>query len=447
MKKTSLYGGASIASLFSAGLTGPMLLERKDASDTPTPEIKKALDGLMETNKKFQDSVTAELKELREKGVTDPITAAAVKRLNDQLDLQQKHIDALRLKEARPMIRGADGEKREATEVELKHRAAVHDYIRKGNSAGYEAEELKALSVGSDPEGGYTVTPEMDRQISRVVSEVSAIRSVANVVSIGSSAYKRLINVGGTDSGWVGESESRPQTNNAMLRERTYPTMEIYANPAITQTLLDDSNFDVEAWLADEVQIEFAEEEGSAFIMGDGVAKPRGFIGGYTPVANTSFTEAGGSPGYVFTGVNGAFKSAAAGDGENNIIDLIYALKAPYRSNARLVTNRATLALVRKMRDANGLSFWSPSLQAGQPSTVLGYPVLEAEDMPVPATDSFSMAFGDFNRGYQVVDRLSTRILRDPYTAKPFVLFYTTKRVGGGIRMAEAIKLLKFGTS
>ena len=177
--------------------------------------------------------------------------------------------------------------------------------------------------------------------------------------------------------------------------------------------------------------------------MGDGVAKPRGFIGGYTPVINSGFTEAGGAPGYVKTGAAADFLSVADGDEENNLIDLITALKTAYRSNARFVMNRSTVGKVRKFRDADGRAFWQQSTVAGQPSTLLGYPVVEAEDMPDVAANAFPVAFGDFNRGYQIVDRFGTRILRDPYTAKPFVLFYTTKRVGGGIRMAEAIKLLK----
>jgi HK97 family phage major capsid protein len=220
--------------------------------------------------------------------------------------------------------------------------------------------------------------------------------------------------------------------------------MELYANPSATQTILDDAFFDVEAWVADEVQITFAEQEGAAFIMGDGVAKPRGFIGGYTPVADAGFTEAGGAPGFIKTGANGAFLTTNPGDGMANLVDLITALKTAYRSGARFVMNRATVGIVRKMRDADGQFLWQQSTQVGQPSTLLGYPVLEAEDMPDLAADAFAVAFGDFNRGYQIVDRMGTRILRDPYSAKPFVQFYTTKRVGGGIRMAEAIKLLKF---
>jgi HK97 family phage major capsid protein len=447
------YGNrASLAALAAAGITGPGLaLETKDAGGNgggeggnAGPEVKAALEELGRTAKEHRDAVDAEIKAIKEKGSADPLLVERVGKLDTALTDMGKKLDALRLADARPETRDAYGEKRAMTDAEVKFRDAARSYMRKGDEGGYDLAEVKALTAGTDPDGGFMITPEMDRNISRIVSEASPIRSVANVVSIQTSAYKRLINVGGTGSGWVGETSARPQTDTASLRERTYPVMELYANPAVTQTLLDDAMFNVEAWLADEVQIEFAEQEGAAFIMGDGVSKPRGFIGGYAPVADAAFSEAVGAPGFIKTGANGAFLSTSDGDEENNLIDLVTALKASYRSNARFVMNRATVGMVRKFRDADGRSFWNQSTVAGQPSTLLGYPVLEAEDMPAVEADSFSVAFGDFNRGYQIVDRFGTRILRDPYTAKPFVLFYTTKRVGGGIRMAEAIKLLKF---
>lgn len=435
----------TLAALQAGGITGPML-ERKDASGEGgdgITEVKDALNDLQRTAKEHREAVDAELKALKEKGAVDPVLTERVEKLDNALSDMGKKLDALRLKERRPETEGPDGSKREMTETELKHREAALKFIRKGDASGYEAEELKSLSAGTDPDGGYMITPDMDRTISRVVSEVSPIRSIANVVTTSTSVLKRLVNVGGTGSGWVGETEARPQTDTASLRERSYPVMELYAMPAATQTLLDDAAFNVEAWLADEVQIEFAEQEGATFVAGDGIAKPRGFVGGYTPVINTSFTEAGGAPGYVKTGAAADFLSTADGDEENNLIDLITALKTAYRANARFVMNRATVGKVRKFRDANGQGFWQQSMALGQPSTLVGYPVLEAEDMEDVAANAFPVAFGDFNRGYQIVDRMGTRILRDPYTSKPFVLFYTTKRVGGGIRMAEAIKLLK----
>jgi HK97 family phage major capsid protein len=216
--------------------------------------------------------------------------------------------------------------------------------------------------------------------------------------------------------------------------------MELYAMPAASQTLLDDSVVDIEQWLADEVQAEFAAQEGAAFINGDGVAQPKGFLD-YTIVAEG--TQAFGELGFIATGVSGGF---AATDPADKLLDLIYTPKQAYRANGRFVMNRSVVGAVRKFKDADGNYLWQPALEAGKPATLLGYPVTEAEDMPDIGANSHSIAFGDFQRGYLVVDRQGVRVLRDPYTAKPYVLFYTTKRVGGGVQDFDAIKLLKFAS-
>lgn len=448
--RKAYHGRASMAALVAGGIAHPSFERKEDGGGTPpapTNEVKEAVNLLTKTVNDHKTAMEREIAELKKTGNVSPETKSELDKINTALSEMKAHVDSLRLEDQRPFVEGPNGTKRQLSEVEVKHAKAVRDYMTKGDESGFSVPEVKALSVGSNPDGGYAVTPEMDRQISRIISEASPIRPYANVVSIGTSTFKRLVNIGGTDSGWVGEGSSRPATNNAQLQERNYPAMELYAMPTATQTLLDDANFDMESWLADEVQIEFAEEEATAFVMGDGVSKPRGFVGGYTHVTNGSFNESVGGYGYVPTGAAGAFKTAATGDNENNIIDLVAALKAAYRSGGRFFCSRATLFSIRKFRDANGLSYWQPSLAAGVPDTILGYPVTEAEDMPAIAANSFSLAFGDLNRAYQIVDRMGTRILRDPYSAKPFVQFYTTKRVGGGARMFEALKLLKFATS
>ena len=186
----------------------------------------------------------------------------------------------------------------------------------------------------------------------------------------------------------------------------------------------------------------FAEQEGTAFVTGNGTAKPKGFLD-YTKVDNASWSW--GNIGFIKTGVNGAFATASATvNPADKLIDLVYAVKAGYRGNGTFVFNRATQAVIRKMKDAEGDYVWQPATKAGEPSMLMGYPVAESEDMPVLATDSYSVAFGDFRRGYLIVDRVGIRILRDPYSQKPYVLFYTTKRVGGGVQDFDAIKLLKF---
>ena len=245
----------------------------------------------------------------------------------------------------------------------------------------------------------------------------------------------------GADAGWVGEAAARPQTNTPVLANLQFPTMELYAMPAATSALLDDSIVNIDEWLAEEVRLSFADQEGKAFVTGDGINKPKGFTT-YTTVPNATWTW--GNLGYIATGVAGAFAAANPGD---KILDLIYAAKAPYRANARFVMNRTTQSAIRKMKDGQGNYLWQPATVAGEAPSLMGYSVSESEDMPDIAASSLSVAFGDFQRGYLIVDRVGIRVLRDPYSAKPYVLFYTTKRVGGGVQDFDAIKFLKFSVS
>ena len=214
-----------------------------------------------------------------------------------------------------------------------------------------------------------------------------------------------------------------------------------YAMPAATSSLLDDAAVDIDAWIADEVETAFAEQEGAAFINGDGVNKPKGFLD-IPVVGETNWTW--GNLGYVPTGTDGAL---AAADGSDVLVDTIYALKAGYRQNGNWVMNRKTQAALRKLKDGDGNYLWQAPATADARARLMGFPVVEAEDMPDIATDETAIAFGDFRRGYLVVDRAGVSVLRDPYSAKPYVLFYTTKRVGGGIQDFDAIKLVKFGTA
>ncbi|WP_084539612.1 phage major capsid protein [Azorhizobium doebereinerae] len=300
-----------------------------------------------------------------------------------------------------------------------------------------------AMMSSSDTDGGFTVRPEMETAIDETLKEVSPMRQICTIRPISATSYKKLVNQHGTASGWVGEGDSRPQTAGANLSEIEFPAMELYAMPAASQTLLDDSFVDIGSWLASEVELEFAAQEGSAFVAGDGVKKPRGFIGGYTPVADASY--AWGKVGYVATGGAGDW---AATDKANALIDLYTAPKTAYQQNGTFVMNRKTLGAVRKLKDGQGNYLVNVSFRAdGAVMEVLGRPVVEMPDMPDIAANSYSIAFGDFRRGYLIVDRVGVRVLRDPYTAKPYVLFYTTKRVGGGIQNFEAIKLLKFAAN
>lgn len=399
-----------------------------------TGEIGTAFDEFMRTFEAFKESNDERLSQMERKTEADPVTTEKLQRIDQALDQTRKLVDGLALKAARPSLGG-----RALSGATLEHARGFQSYVRKGDEQGLRALEQKALSVGSDPDGGYLVPDETERVINARVRDVSPIRAIAGVRQVSGTVYKKPIAISGADSGWVGETAVRPETNAPTLSELSYPTMELYAMPAATSTLLDDSAVNIDEWLAEEIQSVFAEQEGKAFVTGDGVNKPTGFLS--YPTADQS-SWSWGNIGTIATGVSGAFP---ASDPSDKLIDVIYSVKAGYRGNAHFVMNRATQSEIRKMKDADGNYLWSPAQAPGQAPTLLGYPVSESEDMPDIAADSLSLAFGDFSRGYLIVDRVGIRVLRDPYTSKPYVLFYTTKRVGGGVQDFDAIKLLKFG--
>jgi HK97 family phage major capsid protein len=256
---------------------------------------------------------------------------------------------------------------------------------------------------------------------------------------VGSAGYRKLVTAGGTPSGWVGEIISRPETATPTFIEVAPPSGELYANPAASQAMLDDSAFDVEAWLASEIATEFARAEGSAFVGGNGINRPKGFLAAPTAIQVDSLRPFG-TLQYIATGQAGGFGTSPA----DKLIDLVQTLRPPYRQGAAFVMNSATASVIRKFKTSDGAFLWQPGLAAGQPDSLLGYPVVEAEDMPDIAADSLSIAFGNFRVGYLIAERTETQILRDPFTNKPFVHFYATKRVGGQVANSEAIKLLKF---
>ena len=297
--------------------------------------------------------------------------------------------------------------------------------------------ERKALSVGSDPDGGYLVPDETEKTVNRALKDISPIRAIAGIRQVSGSVYKRPFATSGASTGWVAETAARPETNTPTLAELAFPTMELYAMPAATSSLLDNSAVNIDEWLAEEVRLAFALQEGTAFVSGDGTNKPKGFLA-YTNVDNASWTW--GDIGFVKTGLDAGFPASDPGD---TLIDLMYAVKSGYRANAHFVMNRATQSVIRKMKDGDGTYLWQPAATPGDAPILMGFPVAESEDMPDIASNSYSIAFGDFNRGYLIVDRVGIRVLRDPYSAKPYVLFYTTKRVGGGVQDFEAIKLLE----
>ena len=325
--------------------------------------------------------------------------------------------------------------------VEDPARAAfVERYLRHGQEAGVE---LKSFSGASGAAGGYAVPREIDQLIGSTLKSISPIRSIANVVRTGSAGYRKLVSAGGIVSGWASETGARAETGTPAFNEIVPPGGELFANPAASQAMLDDAQFDVEGWLASEIAREFAAAEGAAFVSGNGTNKPKGFLT-YTATNEADGARAFGSLQYVASGAAGAFP---ASNPQDRLIDLIQSLRAPYRQSASFVMNSATLAVIRKMKTSDGAFIWQPGLAGGQPATLLGYPVVEAEDMPDIAANSLSIAFGNFEAGYVIAERSETSILRDPFSNKPFVHFYAVKRIGGGVANSEAIKLMKFAAS
>ena len=397
-------------------------------------DVAEAFDDFMHAFDEFKQANDERLSQIESRFGVDGVTNDKVERINLALGEQKRVLDALQRKQARPPLGGGSIEPSE-------HKAAFENYVRRGDERRLQALDAKAMSIGSGPDGGYLVPPETEAAIGARMRDISPIRSIASVRQVSGSVLKKPFAIGGPAVGWVGETGARDQTASPTLKELQFPTMELYAMPAATAALLEDSVVDIDQWIASEVEAAFAEQEGAAFVAGVGGTQPRGFLD-YDQVAETSW--AWEKIGYVATGVDGAWP---ASDPSDKLIDLVYALKAGYRQNASWVMNRKSQAAIRKFKDADGNYIWQPPAGAGQRAMLMGFPLVEAEDMPDIGSDETAIAFGDFRRGYLVVDRTGVSVLRDPYSAKPYVLFYTTKRVGGGVQDFDAIKLMKFGVS
>ncbi len=424
------------------------------------PELKKLLEeqgATFDAFKKANDEMQAEIKKL---GSADTVTSEKVEKLNAALDKLQdeakKRADEIETKLNRVALGGggdADKEERKAAatfsaergeQIDLEgyraYKAGFVAYMRKGERL--TAEERKAMSVGSDPDGGYTVVPDVSGRMVKRVYETTPMRQVASVVTIGTDRLEGFNDLGEGVAGWVGETQARPATATPQLGKWEIPVHELYAFPQVTQKLLDDSMFDIEGWLADKTSDKFARTENAAFLTGDGTLKPRGILS-YPTAATADASRAWGTFQHILTGTDGSFGTTT--NGTDKLIDLVYSLKAQYRQNANFMASRATVGAVRKLKDGQGNYAWQPSLSALSGGTILGFNVVEGEDMPAVAADSLSIGFGDFRETYQIVDRIGIRVLRDALTNKPYVGFYTTKRVGGAAINFESLKFLKFG--
>lgn len=385
-------------------------------------EVKATVDALNQAFATFKAEHTKQLDDVK-KGQADALQALKVDRINADIEKLQSAVDEANTKiAAGQMNAGAAGGLRDK-----EYSTAFQAHFKRG-------EVQAALNKGTAGEGGYLAPVEWDRSITAKLIEVSPLRAICAVQTISTNGFSKLFTVAGTTSGWVGEAAARPVTANSTFASLAYNTGEIYANPTATQQMLDDSEVDLEAWLAGEVETEFSYQEGIAFLTGSGVSKPTGLLTYVTGAANAAVHPYG-----AITVVNSGAAAALTSDG---LIDLTSSLPTQLTGNAKLIANRNTITAARKLKDGQGNYLWQPSFVAGAPATINGYGVSEVAGMPDIAAGAKAMMFGDFKRGYLVIDRMGVRVLRDPFSAKPYVSFYTTKRVGGGLLDPSYLKAL-----
>ncbi len=390
------------------------------------PEITDRVNALGHAWEQFKYINDSRLYEIERKGVADGLYTEHLHRISEALDQHKSRLDQIETVWSRPSAAG--GNLPEAHTSLEGYEKAFTSYLRKGVDNGLEV-QVKALSVGSDPDGGYLVTPTMSQKIVTAIFETSPIRQLASVETISSDALEMLDDHNAAAAGWVAETGMPSETSAPQIAKRSILAHELYAQPKATQKLIDDSAINVEEWLARKVADIFGRMENAAFVNGTGVGQPRGFL---TYAAGTAW----GQIQQVSSGVSGQI----TGD---KLIEVFYALKDAYMRRASFMMNRSVAQQVRTLKTSTNQYLWQPGLSAGAPDTLLGVPVYMASDMPVAASASLSVAVGDFQSAYQVVDRLGISVLRDPFTEKPFVKFYTTKRTGGDVVNFEAIKILK----
>lgn len=403
-------------------------------------ETRAAVSALQTAWTEFRSANDARLAEIEKRGSSDVIVTEKVDRINAAITDVRTRMDELELRAKRA---GAPGSEAEGSDPEAReYRTDWLRYMRRGDIS--DRLEKRAMSEGNNVEGGYLTAPDVDREIAKLARDASPVRQVATVRQIGSGMYKRPVSKSNNTSGWVGEQDSRPQTNPADLAEIAISTQELYANVYATQTILDDAYINLEQFIAEETFAEFDKQEGDAFINGNGVNKPRGLLSLPTTVETGAADAAQGRLGLVKSGVNGGWATpSATASPADCLIDLIGRLRPIYRANARFMMNRFTEAAVRKFKDTTGQYIWQPGTALGVPATLLGFSNAIADHMPDVANDAIPILFGDFRRAYTIVDRIGVRTLRDPYSAKPYVLFYVTKRVGGGVVISQAYKGLQ----
>lgn len=404
------------------------------------------------SNKAFEEFKSINEKRLDkiEKGAggEGELKAQMERAFKDMAD-QKAVIEQLEAKLKRPHL-GGD----QAADDGAEHRKSFVAYIKNGTEFKQDdlvyanGVSIKSLNIGDGGAGGYAVPKVIDGSVEELIVNISPIREIATVQQVSTPDFHKLVNRRGTSSGWVGETQARSETNTPVLADINPPMGDLYANPMATQQMLDDAFFNAEQWLADNLATEFARAEGAAFVNGTGINQPMGFLS-VTAVATADATRDFGSLEYLATGGSGAFKTLSSTvNPADDLYTLVSKLKAGYRQGSRWVLNKNTLFAIMAFKDYQGRYVFNPTTAPGVEDTILGYPVTEAEDMPDYTTaNAYAIAFGNFKRGYLIVDRVGMRVIRDPFSNKPYIGFYTTKRLGGAVMNSEAIKLLKFGTS
>ncbi len=404
-------------------------------------EVKDLIEAQGKAWENFKIANDARIKALEEKGYAPADLVEKVAKINADLDAKSADLVEIQKRIARASLAG-NGEGKGLTPEQMEHKQALASYLRTGKAGDLAELEKKALSSGSDPDGGYLVDEEMDTAIDRIASTASVMRNLATVRTIGAASYEKLVKTRGISGGWLAEATDSSESTENQWSKIEIPAFKVYAEPWIPNELLEDSFYDLEMDIMNEAGITFGETEGAAFVTGNGVGKPRG-IASYTAVANASY--AWGKVGYIASGASGAFTSSAPAD---KLIATQHALKAVYRPNASWLMNDATLGTVRQMKDGSGSYYlWQPDPLAGFGGRFLGSPVAVDDNVADIAANSLSIFYGDFRRGYTIVDRRGIAVIRDNVTKKGVTKFHVSKRVGGGITHFEAIKAVKFAAS
>lgn len=402
-------------------------------------DLKELLEKQGKAFAEFKTENDERLREIESKGYAPADVVGKVERINEELTQLGKDIAEVAKKSNRPAVTGGSI----LTPEQEEYKAAFKQFMRKGGDAHQLSMlERKALGRGSDVDGGVLVHSELEQQIDRVASTVSAMRQVADVVQIGSSSQKMRVKTSGLTARWIGENEAGGETTNAKFAMIEITAEEMEAEPWVYNDTLEDSDYNLEMDVSDEAGIAFAEAEGSAAITGDGGKKMRG-IATYSMVANASY--AWGKTGYIASGASGDF---AASNPADKVIDLLHSLKSVYRGGAQLMMADTTLGKLRQIKDGSGNFYlFNPDPTGNFAGMVLGVPVVIDDNVAAIGANSYSIIYANFKRAYRIVDRRGITLIRDNLTTKGTTKFNFRKRVGGGIKNFEAVKFMKFAAS